>query len=116
MTSRKVEHLNERIRQKLSTILYREANDPRFFTVTITEVKLAKDLSFARVLYSSYGKTVDRDELTESLNRAAGFFSHTLGRSLKTRVTPKLRFDYDPGFDHAERIDEVLDQLPSSEE
>ena len=58
MTSRKLEHLNERLRHMLGTILERESNDPRFRHVTITGVHLAKDLSHARVSYTTYDALV----------------------------------------------------------
>lgn len=115
MTSRRIDHLTEKIHQKLSAIIQREANDPRFTWVTITGVKLANDQSFATVTYTCFKPTTDIDSLTASLNRAAGFFSHALGRSLKSRSTPKLRFDYDPGFDYAQEMDELLANLHDAE-
>ena len=115
MTSRRIDHLTEKIHQKLSAIIQREANDPRFTWVTITGVKLAKDQSFATVSYACFKPNTDIESLTSSLNRAAGFFSHALGRSLKSRATPKLRFDYDPGFDYAQEMDELLASLHDAE-
>lgn len=111
MAGRKREHLNEVIRQKLSTILLQEAGDPRFAQVTITGVELARDRSFAKVSVSSYAQQVNEDALIESLNQAAGFFSRAIGRTLKTRQTPRLAFVYDHGFDHAQSIDALLKQV-----
>ena len=54
MASRKLEHLNERIRHKLGTILLQESNDPRFRHVTITGVDLSRDLIHARIRFSTY--------------------------------------------------------------
>ena len=116
MAGRKKEHLSEAIRQKLGTILIREAGDPRFKSVTITEVSLAKDLSFAQVGYSCFESGLQIDELTESLNKAAGFFSHSLARTLKTRNTPKLSFHYDSGFDYAVKMDRLLAGVEGPEE
>ncbi len=108
MAGRKLEHLNELIRQKLGTILQREASDPRFAHVTISSVKLSRDRAHATVTVSSYAQDVDAEDLVASLNRAAGFFSHVLGRSLTTRNTPRLTFHYDHGFDYAHAIDLAL--------
>lgn len=116
MAGRKREHLNEVIRQKLGTILIREAQDPRFQFVTITAVGVAKDLSSARVQFCCMDQSLDPRALTESLNKAAGFFSHTLARTLTTRKTPRLQFFYDPGFDYAQEIDVLLAELKRQEE
>ncbi len=108
MAGHKREHLNETVRQKLGRLLQREASDPRFSTVTITGVRLAKDYATALVMFSSYDPSANVEELTESLNKAAGFLGHALGRTLTSRRTPRLHFRYDPGFDHAMDLDAVL--------
>lgn len=108
MAGRKQEHLNEIIRQKLGAILHREANDPRFAQVTISNVSLSKDRSHANVTVSSYVSGINTENLIASLNGASGFFSRVLGRSLKTRNTPRITFHYDHGFDHAHEIDLLL--------
>ena len=111
MAGRKLEHLNELLRHKLSAILQRHANDPRFAQVTISSVTLSRDKGHARVTVSSYDPQVDREDLVASLNRAAGFFSQALGRTLKTRLTPRVSFHYDHGFDHAQEIEILLNTL-----
>lgn len=115
MSGRKREHLNETIRQKLAQLLVREAADPRFASVTITAVTVSKDYSTALVLFSSYLPGSDPENLTETLNNAAGFLGRALGRSLATRRTPKLNFHYDPGFDYADEMDRILKKIPPEE-
>lgn len=112
-TSRKAEHLSARIQHRLSAILQKDANDPRFSRVTITGIEVARDLSFAKVQFAVFPEESEPElaRLTEALNRAAGFFSRALARSLEIRATPRLRFDPDPSFDYADRIDRVLSGL-----
>lgn len=66
MASRKLEHLNERVQHKLGMILERETHDPRFRHVTVTSVRLSKDLSHARVTFTTH------DALMPKASRAAG--------------------------------------------
>lgn len=112
MSGRKREHLNETIRQKLAQLLQKEAGDPRFTSVTITDVRVSKDYASASVQFSSYLSNIDPQALTDSLNRAAGFLGQSLGRSLSTRRTPRLYFRYDPGFDYADEMDRLMKQIP----
>ena len=98
---------NAMIHRKLAEILLRETKDPRFRRLTISRVEAASDMSFAKVYFSIFPSELV-EELGVSLNRAAGFFSRTLGRSLDTRNTPKLIFVHDKGFDHSTRIDQLL--------
>lgn len=138
MASRKLDHLNERVRHKLGLILERESGDPRFRHVTITGVRLSRDLAHARVTFATYetllhpkaaaakprkpapaaarakaGRppTGDIDSLTEALNRAAGYFNQAVARTLETRVSPKLTFVYDPSFDRVQEMENLLKPL-----
>jgi len=111
--NRKSEHLTSRIQQKLGAILRRESHDPRFQRVTITALDLAPDRSFAKVHFAVFPQESAEAlaALTEALNRAAGFFSRALARTLETRLSPKLLFAPDRSFDEADRIDRVLSAL-----
>ena len=116
MAGRKIDHLQQRILQKLGAILLLEAKDPRFQRVTVTNVDLAKDQSFAKVYYTCFQHEGDIESLTASLNRAAGYLSKSLGRTLKSRATPRLHFEFDPGFDYAVELDLALKRLPETPE
>ncbi|MBF0286319.1 MAG: 30S ribosome-binding factor RbfA [SAR324 cluster bacterium] len=94
----------------MSEIFLKESKDPRFERVTISRVKIDKGVSFAQVYFSIYPPE-DIDELTDSLNNAAGFFSNCLGHALKTKHTPRLVFIYDKGFDYSWELDKVLKQI-----
>lgn len=99
---------SELIHTKLSLILMRESSNPEFEQVTISKVLVSSDTSTAKVYFSTYQTDKNIEELTHSLNLAAGFFQKKLAHSLKTRNTPRLLFVYDAGFDHANEIDSLL--------
>ena len=98
---------NTLIHRKLSEILLKESKDPRFERVTISRVKSVKGLEVAHIYFSIFPPE-NIEALTESLNRAASFFSRVLGHSLKTKNTPRLIFIYDKGFDYSHEIDTLL--------
>ena len=108
ISGRKIEHLTQQISHKLSTILQKEANDPRFSRVTITGVKLASDLSTATVYYAIFADNEKISDLTDSLNKAAGFFGQALARTMTTRKSPRLTFRFDNGFDEGAKMDKIL--------
>ena len=98
------------VHRRLSEILLFESQDPRFSKVTISRVEAAPNMSSARVHFSIFPSTGQK-ELVDSLNKAAGFFSMQLGKILKTRNTPQLTFVYDSGFDHSDEIEILLRSL-----
>ncbi|MFH2133195.1 MAG: 30S ribosome-binding factor RbfA [bacterium] len=101
----------ELIKIKLSTILQKSSSNPKFQGVTIVDVNLSPDSAAAVIHYSVFDPVVETDEITRALNEASGFFQAKLAKTLTSRNTPRLRFVFDSGFDHADRISRLLDQI-----
>ena len=101
----------EQIKIKLAGILKKSSSNPRFEGVTIVDVKLSPDSTSAIVFFSVFGEEKNPAEIAEALNAASGFFQSKLANSLRFRNTPKLSFVFDKGFDHANRIDQLLAQI-----
>ncbi|NQU65866.1 MAG: 30S ribosome-binding factor RbfA, partial [SAR324 cluster bacterium] len=93
----------ELLKIKLSTILQKSSNNPMFSGVTIVAVNLSPDSASAVIRYSVFNPKGETAEVTQALNDAAGFFQAKLARTLKSRNTPRLKFVFDGGFDHADR-------------
>ncbi|MBF0350569.1 MAG: 30S ribosome-binding factor RbfA [SAR324 cluster bacterium] len=95
------------VHKKLSEILFRKSKDPRFQRVTISRVEMDMDSTYAKI-YIAMFPPEHVEDVVISLNKAAGFFSSHLGKTLHTRHTPKLVFVYDHGFDDSMQIDSIL--------
>ena len=108
-TSYRAERVNELIRRELVLLLSKETKDPRLQEVVITDVKVSRDLTSAKVFFSvdeSAQKTV-----TTLLNKASGFFRSSLSKVLDLRHTPALSFIYDTAPNTGARMDELLSKL-----
>ena len=108
-TSYRAERVNELIRRELVLLLSKETKDPRLQEVVITDVKVSRDLTSAKVFFSvdeSAQKTV-----TTLLNKASGFFRSSLSKVLDLRHTPALSFIYDTAPNTGARMDDLLRKL-----
>ena len=108
-TSYRTERVNELIRRELVLLLSKETKDPRLQEVVITDVKVSRDLTSAKVFFSvdeSAQKTV-----TTLLNKASGFFRSSLSKILDLRHTPALSFIYDTAPNTGARMDDLLSKL-----
>ena len=108
-TSYRTERVNELIRRELVLLLSKETKDPRLQEVVITDVKVSRDLTSAKVFFSvdeSAQKTV-----TTLLNKASGFFRSSLSKVLDLRHTPALSFIYDTAPNTGARMDDLLSKL-----
>lgn len=101
--------MGEEVRHVLSTLFLRakfpEPGLPT--TVTITQVQLSPDLQNATVFIMPLGGLY-REEVLAYLKEHSGYIRHQLGKELKSKFTPALRFRLDESFDQAERIEKLL--------
>jgi ribosome-binding factor A len=109
--SRRPEQVAGTIRQVIADALAREVRDPRVGFVTVTGVLVTNDLSHARVMVSVPGDDAEKAKAMEGLQSAAGFLRSRAARSLTTRTVPELHFELDKGFEHAARIQELLQSI-----
>ena len=106
------------VRDELARILQYDMRDPRVGTfVSINDVKVSKDLSYAEVYVSSLQTDDDqaRDELIQVLNNAAGFFRSALAKRHKMRTTPKPRFHYDDLVESGPRLEKLIVQAVAND-
>lgn len=80
-------------------------------SVTVTEVKVAPDLKYAKAYVMSL-RGNNMDELLPALNECAGYFQKEVARQMTTKFTPRIKFVVDDTFDNAEHIGTLINSLP----
>ncbi len=103
--------LAEKIRARVANVVLFELQDPRIHLVTITRVRLKKDLSVCTVYYSVLGTEGQRSRTAHALRDAAGFVRREVAKVLRTRVTPQIAFQYDDAIEGGFRMSALLKQL-----
>jgi len=105
----KVAHL---MRREVAEILQQKMRDPRVSAmVSVTDVEVTQDLSFARVFVSIMGSPAERDATLQALAHAAGFVRHELGPRLGLREVPEVRFVPDDSLARGARVEELLKRI-----
>lgn len=100
------------IQRELALLIAREVKDPRLGMVTIQDVRVSTDLSYADVYFTLLGSDISEASEAEAvLENAAGFFRSALAKSLNTRTTPRLRFHYDVIPEQASHMATVLQKV-----
>jgi ribosome-binding factor A len=111
----RIQKIEERIYEELSTILLMEVSDPRLETVSITKVRVDRELAFANIYVNSLEGSETADEVLTGLIHAAGYLRSQLAQRIQMRHTPRLRFFWDPSPEHADRIDQLIASLHENE-
>lgn len=108
MATRRTERVNALLQEAIAAQIVRGLKDPRVAGVTITGVDTSPDLRQAAVYYRVLGDEADRARVQDGLDRAAGYIQGAVGRELRLRYTPTLRFVFDPTPDVASRVEALL--------
>lgn len=110
------ERVAELMKREIAGILARELRDPRVSSmVSVTDVEVTKDLSFARVFVSLLAEGEERERTLAALQRAAGFVRHQLAPRLGLREVPDLRFVHDASIERGARVEEILRKIERGE-
>lgn len=105
---RRQERLSVQIGREISLLLQNEVKDPRLGFVTVQRVDLNEDLSFAKVFISVLGNDKNEKSAEIALQRSASFIRSKLGKALRIRQVPEIKFLIDHNLDHSDRISELL--------
>jgi ribosome-binding factor A len=111
MQGKRLDRVNQLLKEEVSLLLQRELKDPRLGFVTVTEVETSKDLRVAKVFVSVLGEEAQWASSLAALASARGFIRAWLRDHLDLRVTPDLDFRPDRSMEHAARIQSLLKRL-----
>ena len=104
MGNPRAERVGRKILQEVSNLVEFELNDPRLELATFTDVEMTPDLKIARISFSKIGSEEQRLACGEGLAGAAGFLRREIGRRLRLKYIPELRFEMDRSLDLADKI------------
>ena len=107
----KTNRLSAAMQRTLSDLIATRVKDPRVGMVTISQVELNRDHSLAKIFVAVTGDDEERDLSLAGLKKASGFLQHQLGRVLRMRTLPALKFYYDDSLDRGFGVEQVLRDL-----
>jgi len=111
MQGKRLDRVNQLIKEEISLLLQRELKDPRLGFVTVTAVETTNDLGSAKVFVSVLGNEAQWSASLAALDSAKGFVRNWLRDHLDLRVTPVLDFRADRSMERAANIQTLLKQL-----
>jgi ribosome-binding factor A len=115
-TQLRLQRIADRIRQDLSEMLIREVRDPRLAGISITDVRVDRELSVANIYVSAVEGSIRSKEILEGLQSAGGYLRKCLAGQIKLRSFPRLRFYWDPTPEKADHIEKLLASIREQEQ
>ncbi len=115
--SRRIERVNQQIKEEIAALLQRETQDPRLRgMISITNVDTSADLRNATVHVSIMGSEDEIQQTMLALRHAAGYFRREMASRLRLRHVPELSFKLDTSIEKGARVLEILREIHKGEE
>ncbi|MDR1327660.1 MAG: 30S ribosome-binding factor RbfA [Heliobacteriaceae bacterium] len=109
---------NERVRKELmrdiSEILQREIRG-LCGVVSVVDVEVSHDNSYAKVIYSVLGSEEQIEHTKEVIEKSTSKIRFEVGKRIRLRLTPELRFVYSDSFEKGSRVNEIIDKISRGE-
>ena len=112
----RTDRVGQQIQKEIAVILMREIKDPRLSMTTVSAVEVTRDLAYAKVFVTFFNDKEDEIKASiEVLTEAEGYIRSLLGKRLRARIIPHLRFVYDKSMAEGVRMSSLVDQAVASD-
>lgn len=105
--------INEEVKREISTLIRDEIKDSRLTAmISVTAVKVTKDLRYAKVYVSIFSKDEEEKKNNlEALKSAAGFVRREIAQRINLRHSPQIIFELDDSIDYGMHIDSLIEKM-----
>lgn len=108
---------NERVRKTLmkeiADIIQKEVKTPGM--VSIMDVEVSHDNSYAKVYYSVFGSEEQKEKTIEAIGHNTSKIRYEVGKRIRLRLTPELRFIYDDSIERGTKVTDLLNKISRGE-
>ena len=109
---------NERVRKELmrdiSDIIRKEIRGLEG-VVSVVDVEVSHDNSFAKVIYSVLGSPEQIEKDKEILEKNTGRVRYEVGKRIRLRVTPEIKFVYSDGLEQGSKVLDLIEKISRGE-
>lgn len=110
----KLERLEHKFAIEISNIIREDVKDERVSFVTVTDVSITNDLSFAKVYVTVFDDSKRSDAL-KGLNNASSFIQYELCKRVDIRKMPSLKFVFDESIEYSNNIEKIIESINENE-
>lgn len=109
----RTQRVSDFLKQEIARVIQREVRDPRVGMTSVTDVEVARDLSYAKVFVTILGVNTDAEAkpAIDVLNHASGFLRSQIAKVMSARTTPKLRFVFDKSIGRGAQMSKLIDDV-----
>ncbi len=108
----------QELQKEIAVILQREVKDPRIGMVTVSDVEVSRDLAYAKVfvtfLFDNDQSAIEQG--MKGLEKASPYIRSLVGKAMRLRIVPELRFIYDQSLVEGMRMSNLVSNVIKNDE
>jgi ribosome-binding factor A len=108
------DRIASQLQRELSELLRSHVHDAALGMVTVNGVDVTRDISVAKIYVSFLGASDTPKKCVKVLDRLVPMLRHEIGKRMRMRVLPALRFVYDESFERGMQIQALLQSVGNS--
>lgn len=112
----RADRVRKTMMKEIGDILLKNIRDTRIKgLVSVTDIELASDYSFAKVFISVLANDEDKKLALEALKEKEPHVRYEIGKRIRLRLTPKIEFHLDDSLERGSRISALIDKISKGE-
>ncbi|MDG6897337.1 ribosome-binding factor A [Actinobacillus delphinicola] len=115
---KRADRVAQELQKEIAVILQREVKDPRIGMVTVSDVEVTRDLAYAKVFVTFLFDNDQQyiDQAMKGLEKAAPYIRTLVGKAMRLRIVPELRFVYDNTLIEGMRMSNLVSSVVREDE
>ncbi|MDD6910335.1 30S ribosome-binding factor RbfA [Actinobacillus minor] len=108
----------QELQKEIAIILQREVKDPRIGMVTVSDVEVSRDLAYAKI-FVTFLFDNDQEAIKQGmkgLEKASPYIRSLVGKAMRLRIVPELRFIYDESLVEGMRMSNLVSNVIREDE
>ena len=108
----------QELKKEVAVILQREVKDPRIGMVTVSDVEVSRDLAYAKI-FVTFLFDNDQEAINQGmkgLEKASPYIRSLVGKAMRLRIVPELRFIYDESLVEGIRMSNLVSNVIREDE
>ena len=108
----------QELKKEVAVILQREVKDPRIGMVTVSDVEVSRDLAYAKIFvtFLFYNDQEAINQCMKGLEKASPYIRSLVGKAMRLRIVPELRFIYDESLVEGMRMSNLVSNVIREDE
>ena len=108
----------QELQKEVAVSLQREVKDPRIGMVTVSDVEVSRDLAYAKI-FVTFLFDNDQEAIVQGmkgLEKASPYIRSLVGKVMRLRIVPELRFIYDESLVEGMRMSNLVSNVIREDE